>query len=242
MPLLVTGAPGSELEAVAEAIACLDPFRVRVRGREGPSELDDVDQAGVRNAGQHGQRGQRPEQSAAAISGAADHHRGPQDHPVEAALLERRIAFLLAARESGGAAAVDPDRRDLHHAPDPGLFAGAPQGRGRVAMHARERIAQAVLERAGAVHHRVEAREIREPVLGAQHRPQVETQPAGDRHAAGSGIDIAGDAGHLVPLGAKPRGLRRFARDDSRSDVPGARGPRDADQLREVATKGRAAD
>ena len=130
--------------------------------------------SGARDTGHDRQRRKAPKQRATAVGLAPDHHGRPQDHPLQVVGHQRRVAGKLAAGEGGGRAPVDANRRHLHDAPHAGLLAGSKQRSCTIGMNAGGGVSRAVLEHPGAIHHRVDADQMRQPVAGTGGLGDVE--------------------------------------------------------------------
>ena len=106
----------------------------------------------------------------------------------------------LVRAKAVAAPPVDADRRHLHHAPHARLLAGGEQGGGAVGVNSGRRVPGAVLQHAGAVHHRVDAGQMRQPVGGAGGLGDVERDAACRLRQSGGGAGAAGNRHHRVPL------------------------------------------
>jgi hypothetical protein len=92
------------------------------------------------------------------------YHGWPQDDPIEIKRHERPIPRKLAARKRSRCIALDPYGRNVDDPAHGSPHAGREQSRGSLGMHAFCPIPGTVLKHARAVHHCINASEMRQPV------------------------------------------------------------------------------
>jgi hypothetical protein len=140
------------------------------------------------------------------------YHGWPQDDPIEIKRHERPIPRKLAARKRSRCIALDPYGRNVDDPAHGSPHAGREQSRGSLGMHAFCPIPGTVLKHARAVHHCINASEMRQPV---RRIDRVRSIDADVRHGHQPRLGrAAARANYRVAERRKPRG-------DCRPDQPG---------------------
>ncbi len=93
----------------------------------------------------------------------------------------------------------------MDDAPDACPLAGLEQGSAARDVHAGGRFRGRILEDAGAVHNRIDACEMRQPVLRPDRARHVDGDEPARGKAPGGGTHAAGHRHHLVALLHQPR-------------------------------------
>jgi len=135
----------------------------------------------------------------------SDHERGPQDHPIEVLALQRLLGGMFGAGETRILVGADAHRRDQDHAAHACPRASGGQGTPAFDMNLVGGIGGGVLQDAGAIHHRVDAREMLGPMFGLAGAREIDLDPTQVGAALARRLDAATGAHDLMAVGDEPR-------------------------------------
>ena len=161
---------------------------------DGPGEVVRMDRlealVAPADRGRHeGNAGEPADRRRAAVASRGVDEGGTKQDPWKRARPQVVLRHLLGDRVLGARGGVGAHRRDMHQPPDPGRLARGEQGdRGR-GMDRPRRLPVPGLEDAGAVHHRIDPRQQRQPVPCGGHVVQV------DPHSLDAGEPAPGAGG-----------------------------------------------
>jgi hypothetical protein len=141
----------------------------------------------------------------AAIDRRAEHQRRAQDHPIERELFQVSLGSRLAARKHRRPIRFGADRRNVDDTLDARAHAAVEQRLGAIELHALHVIAQAVLQHADAIDHRIDAAQQGQPRAGVRKLVEISRDPLRVRQSAPRARDIPSCRDDLMPAGMKPR-------------------------------------